>query len=456
MPMPKMILQKLNLSQISGVLVVSVVLLCGLLISTLTYNGSQSLLEQQLRDDVERQLRRLATVTAPILMREDRVSLTVTLNDWASSPAITSLRILNNRGDILARSGQPSKGTYSVSRTVNQDDLAIGVIQADVSLKAAYQSAGRYFSLALVATALLSLISGLIFYRLAYYPSHYLTRLSRHLQQSDDELILPLPTAPRLQECLALQGSLTIQAERQKQQKTLQQALNQFMYQPDTELETGTTYRDCAILYLEIPNLETLQQSMSATELAASLNQYHRLITHAAKVYNGRLDRYQGDGIVVIFGLHEHNERDSLHCIYAASLFLGLLRYLRIKGREPADFEFRCAAHRGPVLVAPIHTSESEGETSEEPECTQYNLIGDSLYWASHLARHGDDDHLLASESLVSQLPDEQVKWRTGPDIPNFQGDPQSSFWLKSMPEDTLALINRQIYRIASITEDIS
>lgn len=449
--MLKTILQKLNLSQISGLIVVSIVLFCGLLISILTYSDLKSLLQQELQLDAERQLRRLAVATAQDLARQDRVSLTVILNDWASDPAITRIQILDHAGDIIARTGQASPDSTVISQSVTQNQRSLGVIQADIQLSVARNTAARYFSLALLATALISLIAGLIAYRFASFPSRYFRDLRVYLDKEAEGEAPPPPKAPGLLECQALQHSLHTLSEHRKQQRTLQQALNQFLYQDDNELETGTTYRHCAILYFEIPNLEQLQQRMTATELANALNHYHRLISHAAKVYNGRLDRYQGDGIVVIFGLHESHERDSLNCVYAAALFLGLLRYLRTKGKEPQGFEFRCAAHRGPVLVAPIHENEEETDTPH----VNYNLIGDSLYWASHLARHGDE-HVLASEELVSNLPAHSIGWRPGPNFQSLQGNPQSSFWLDSLPEATITLINRQILRIANITDGVS
>ncbi len=449
--MLKTILQKLNLSQISGMLVVSIVLFCGLLISILTYSDLKSLLQQDLQLDVERQLKRLALVTASDLSREDRVSLTVTLNDWAIGPAISRIQVLDHNGEVIARSGHPSLDALVITQNITQNQRSLGMLQADVHLSVARNQAARYFSLALLATALISLIAGLIAYRLASAPSRYFRQLQEYLNREAQGETLPVPVAPELPECLALQESLQKLSEHRKQQRALRRAMNQFLYQPDNELEVGTTYRDCAILYLEIPNLEQLQQQMTAAELAAALNHYHRLITHAAQVYNGRLDRYQGDGIVVIFGLHESSERDSLNCVYAAALFLGLLRFLRGKGKGPKGFEFRCAAHRGPVLVAPIEESTAESEQAH----LHYNLIGDSLYWASHLARHGDE-HLLASEELVSGLPEHSIGWRQGPDFQNLQGNPQGSFWLESLPKATISLINRQIHRIANISDDVS
>ena len=448
--MLKTILQKLNLSQISGLIVVSIVLFCGLLISILTYSDLKTLLQQELQFNVERQLKRLAVAAADNLARQDRVSLTVILNDWVTNPAINQIRILDHDGEVIARSGHSTPDTTSMSQIITRNDHSLGVIQADVMMNNARNSAARYFSLSLLATSLLSLIGGLVAYRLASYPSRYFRQLQQYVEEEAKGNNPTLPGVPNVSECTALQQSLEKLAEQRQQQQTLQQALNQFLYQSETELESGTTYRDCAMLYLEIPNLLELQQQMTASELASALNHYHRLISHAAKVYNGRLDRYQGDGIVVIFGLHEHSERDSFNCIYAASLFLGLLRYLRIKGKEPQGFEFRCAAHQGPVLVAPIEETEDDVDAH-----IHYNLIGDSLYWASHLARHGDDNHLLVSEELVNGLPEHSIGWRHGPDFLNLQGKPQGSYWLQSLPETTISLINRQIHRIASTTDDV-
>ena len=92
--MLKTIIQKLNLSQISGLIVVSIVLFCGLLISILTYSDLKSLLQQELQFDVERQLKRLAVASADDMARQDRVSLSVLLNDWTTGPAITQPRAM--------------------------------------------------------------------------------------------------------------------------------------------------------------------------------------------------------------------------------------------------------------------------------------------------------------------------------------------------------------------------
>ena len=449
--MLKTILQKLNLSQISGLVVVSIVLFCGLLISILTYSDLKNMLQQELQHDTERQLKRLALVAADDLARQDRVSLTVILNDWAASPAITQIRIQDHEGNVIARSGQSMPDSLLMSQIVTRDDHSLGMIEADVQMAHARNTATRYLSLALLATSLLSLVGGLLAYRLASSPSRYFRQLQHYVEQESRGASPDMPDVPNLPECQGLQRALQHVAEQRQQQQTLRQALNQFLYQDESELESGTNYRDCAILYLEIPNLLELQQRMTATELATALNHYHRLISHAANVYNGRLDRYQGDGIVVIFGLHERSDRDSLNCIYAASLFLGLLRYQRTRGKESLGFEFRCAAHKGPVLVAPIDESDDDSDTPH----LHYNLIGDSLYWASHLARHGDDNHLLASEELVSGLPEHSIGWRQGPDFQNLQGNPQGSFWLQSLPQNTISLINRQIHRIASLTDDV-
>ncbi|NCC35680.1 MAG: hypothetical protein EOM24_27265 [Chloroflexia bacterium] len=66
--------QKLNLSQISGLLAAALVLVTGLLISWLTWSHLQEQLSLRLQQDAQRQLQRLTVAIAPSLLLQDRVA----------------------------------------------------------------------------------------------------------------------------------------------------------------------------------------------------------------------------------------------------------------------------------------------------------------------------------------------------------------------------------------------
>ncbi len=434
-------------SQICGLAGATQVLLLGLLITFLTYNNLSDQLERRLQQDATRQTQRLALTLAHSLIQQDRISLNLALAEWQRGEEISALRVLDTDGQVIAEIGKTLDNRIHISRSITQDDQVVGVIQADINLAAAHRDSGRYLSLALIATGLSAMLAGLISYFLAERVADYVRKLSRTLQgwHDDEPLQLPPPPPPVI-EFDQLHTALNNIREQERQRLALEKALGKFLYNDNKVPVKATTYQRCALIYIEISELDVLQSRLSAEELAQALGEYHRLLNQAAKLYNGKLDRYQGDGIVMIFGLNDENERDTLHCVYAAQLCLGLMQYARQKNPHLAAISFRAAAHWGPVLLAPL----------EQGDESHYSLIGDTLYWASHLARRSEEYRLLASQTLLGELPPEYgLEWEEGPMVADLQGNQQANFWLTALPENSRTLIDRQILHIANMTEQV-
>lgn len=436
--------RKFNLGQTCGLIAAVQLLIAGLLISLLIYGHLQEGLRQEQEENGFRQLQRLSLVIAPLVIQQDRVSLNVTLKDWNPGPELSSVRVLDTEGNTLAETGRLT-GQF-IKLPLTQDNAVFGAIEATVSLETADRTATRYLSLALIATGLCAMLGGLLAYHLAERVSAYVTSLTRNLQawSAGAQLQAPEYTPSGLTECTELQQVIQTLEQNEARRHALESALNRFVFRTDKPRRQNVTYQRCALLYFEITDLESQLERLTATELAESLEEYHRLLTQAAKLYNGTLDRYQGNGIVMIFGLPDGNERDTLHCIYAAQLCIGLIRQARRKRPVLERINLRCAAHWGPVLLSPV----SDGNN------TQYSLIGDTLYWTAHLASSSDQNRVLVSQSLVSELPVEiGMEWDEGPGVTNLQGQQQQSFWLRSLPEKSRTLIDRQIHHIAAMTE---
>lgn len=440
--------RKFNLGQTCGILAALQLLVAGLVISILTYSHLLGSLRQEVQEDSVRQLQRLSMVIAPAVLQEDRISLNVTLADWTRGPEMPSIRIMDTSAQIIAESGRQGSGKI-INLPLTQDEKVLGNIEATINTVTADRIAGRYLSLALMATGLSSLLAGFIAYHLAERSGSYLQQVTRQLKQWGEgkPLFVPEHSDGQINEINDLHHSLRQLQQNESRRLALEQALSQFMYRSDTPRTNSVTYQRCAILYFEIDELDVLLARLSANELASALDEYHRLLSQAAKLYNGTLDRYQGDGIVMIFGLPDGNERDTLHCIYAAQLCIGLIQSARRKNPALARVSLRCAAHWGPILLAPVSQDQN----------THYSLIGDTLFWASHLARRSEETRVLVSQSLISELPVEiGLEWDEGPLVGDLQGNEQTNFWLRSLPEKSRTLIERQIHHIASTTEKTS
>ena len=162
------------------------------------------------------------------------------------------------------------------------------------------------------------------------------------------------------------------------------------------------------------------------------------------KLYNGKVDRYLGDGVVMLFGVPNRDRNAAMHCLYAARLFTSLVNHLHETNSDVLPLEFNVAAHWGPVLMAPLQDGVS----------TQYSLIGDAVHWAYHLASQSESRRIIASQTVIEMLEDgHDVIWSEGPNIRDLHGGVQSTYWLNQLPEKTESLIQRQMKHITSMTE---
>ena len=440
---PTSIWLKLNLSQAFGLFTALMILFTAVAISALTFHTQSNNSEKALQLQSQLQLKRLAVALAPSLLNEDRVSMNLTLNEWQRGEFIQAIRILNTDQQVIAETGRFASTAMITSQSITQDKLAIGSIQAAVDNAAASQSLRRDFAMNLLASALLACIGALLAYQLSERNLLYLRQLPAKLKdwQRGDSFTLE---APHIQDLQPLHNALKDIAETEQQRRAIEKALEQFINTEPNNQGHHFRYQSCAMLYIEIQELEILQNRLSATELSSLLNQYHRLLSQAAKLYNGKLDRFQGDGIVMLFGLPEPTPQDALHCLYAAELFLGLVSHLRDHDHKLLPLEFRIAAHFGSVLLTPI------GEEQQ----LQGSLVGDTIHWASHLAQHGEERRLLASQSILDEIAQHNdIDWSSGPDISDLHGKEVPSYWLNQLPEKNQSLIQRQIKHITAMKE---
>jgi len=436
--------QKLNLSQACGLFAATLILITGISIGLLTYQHQLQQGEQRLQQHARLELKRLAQTLAPSILNEDRVSLNLTLNEWQLASSLPAIRILNPGQQVIAETGRLSHASQLITQPITQDNLAVGTLHASLDLSQASSDARRYLAISLFVSALLALLGAWLSYLLSDRYLGFLRQLPEQLQRWQHGETLTLPT-PLHSEFDGLHQVLTDISEQEQQRRVVEQALDQFISaEHRADNIADFRYQSCALLYVEILDLEVLQARLSANELSALLNQYHKLLNQAAKLYNGKLDRFQGDGIVMLFGLPNSDPQDTLHSLYAARLFLGLVDHLREHDSKLLPLEFRIAAHFGPVLLAPI----SDGQQ------IQGNLIGDTLHWASQLAQSSEERRLLVSQGIIDQIDNHDgIHWLNGPEVTDLHGNQQLSYWLDELPEKNQLLIQRQIKHITAMTE---
>lgn len=436
--------EKPNLSQSCGLFVAAFVLITGVVLSLLSWSNLNKRLQADHLQNAQQQLSRLTIAIAPSLLLQDRISLNVSLQEWTKASDIHFIRVLNTNHQAIAEAGQQQAHSTELSRSITQDNLAIGTIKAEMNFDAINAIVARHLALGLTLTAIFTLLSGLISYLVCEHYFSYLRRfiLQFRVWQADPKRPLVLPAPPQLPELNDLHQAVEQLTTHTQQENDLAEATQLFdLQQPLTIAELK--YQPAAFIVINIANLAELKERLSPAVLTQLLQRYHSLFVQANKLYGGRLERYQGNGLVALFPGKSNDEQAALHSFYAAQLMLGLIEQQRLEPNA-CFVDFRLAGHWGDVLAP-----------AEVPTGSHYthDVLGDSLHWASCLTTETAALRLRISQALYHFTHhDQPVSWLAADSTTDFNGNPEPTWYLDALEEKQQALIQRQIRHITTLS----
>lgn len=133
-----------------------------------------------------------------------------------------------------------------------------------------------------------------------------------------------------------------------------------------------------AILFVDIVGFTRTTESMQGQAMLRLVGRVHGLIEAAVREHGGIVDKYVGDGAMLLFGLPEPRFDDAaraLACARAIADAIDRWNEERAKTGEPA-IAIGAGLHHGPVIVARIGDRQA-----------QITAIGDSVNVASRLER---------------------------------------------------------------------
>lgn len=444
----KKMTQRLTSSQQWAAFIAIAILITGLTFSYLvTSQLRQQLLGQQ--QQLSTSLVKDASILLrPSLRKDDRISANIVLKDWVDQELILSATLYNSTQQPIAEQGLIELGGYDVfwiNQVVTDNEQLIGHLRVAINMSQAYDISQRNATLLMFASLMLSMIMGLLAY---YWGEHLLRANHKQVKALNDLLSNEPPTivkdgANSLND-QALNNAINNVIAQKQHKIAIKKSFENFMASPNLAKSNTLTYHHSALLFIEIQGLKELQQRLSADELSEILGDYHQLLSHAAKLYNGTVDRYMGDGILIIFGYPDNDPRDASHCLYAAQLFLGLVQELQRTDVQLQQLNFRLSAHWGPVLIAPLEMNQQ----------IQFSLIGDTVHWTAQLAQQSKEMQLLVSQDLVNQLSEaENILWQPGPSLMDLNANEHETRWLDSLPNNAEKLIDRQVKHIMAMKE---
>jgi len=390
--------------------------------------------------------KQVSVQAAEAIFSQDLLSLNVILSVLVEDPNIrySAVYDLNNR--LIAEQGQADvEQTLPIS--IRYQDEVIGLLELRLNPEVLSNAKKRLYGLWFVLTLLVTILVG----TLAWFIGRYLGRRLHIAEQQLTSLTqaTPFPISGVGELHTLSQAIHNIHQDKQAQQ-AMNLALNQFMT-PNVnanlslnypKAELPEQYAHAAVLFIDMVDLPGAQQALAPLDLAQLLNQYYFLIHQAAKLYNGTVDKYVGDGVMVLFGLPQQDEKDCFHGVCSALLLIGLLNQFNQSRRQQhlPVIEFKLGLHTGSVLAG----------TFGDQDTLTYTAIGDTIHTAARLCRRSDVGRLLISKAVLDQgrMSGQLLMEKHGSIQLEPEHDALETFWVNHLIPTYQALIERQVQHI--------
>ncbi len=150
---------------------------------------------------------------------------------------------------------------------------------------------------------------------------------------------------------------------------------------PDSALAPGGRLVTVTLLSADLRGFTTMSESLAPTEIMAQLNAYHAAMIRVIDRYGGSIDKFIGDGTLVVFGL-TGSAAAAAHAAVECSA--AMLEALALHNQERAEsglpeLAMGIAVHTGPVIA---------GNLGVRGRRLEFTVIGDAVNTVSRLEGH--------------------------------------------------------------------
>ena len=173
----------------------------------------------------------------------------------------------------------------------------------------------------------------------------------------------------------------------------------------------------------DLRNFTAMSEKVTPQALVEQLNEYHGVMLEQVRHHGGMLDKFMGDGALIIFGLRgmqdvppaDHGANAALHCARDMLAALEKLNLARV-GRQLAPLAMGIGVHTGEVVCGVIGAEHR----------VEFTVIGDAVNTASRLegltksvgtplAISAETAARLDSQEGLRELPPAVVKGKDAP-----------------------------------------
>jgi adenylate cyclase len=179
-------------------------------------------------------------------------------------------------------------------------------------------------------------------------------------------------------------------ATRERFRRLLSPDLAEMVVSGELLVEKGGVSRIVSVMFVDIRGFTKLSDKTEAADVLQMLNDYYELLVEIVFQHEGTIDKFIGDGMMVIWGAPITHHNDPYRSVSAALNILASLEqfnFSRIE-RGLAPIEVGIGINTGPVVAGYLGSSRT----------MSYSVIGDTVNTASRLCAAARPAQILISE----------------------------------------------------------
>jgi class 3 adenylate cyclase len=185
-------------------------------------------------------------------------------------------------------------------------------------------------------------------------------------------------------------------------------------HHPDAALSLGGQLLTVTLLSADLRGFTAMSESLSPDEVVRQLNEFHGAMLEQIDAHGGVLDKFIGDGVLVVFGLERATERGALDSaegdagakrgVDCAHAMFRALESLNVERRSHGETPLRMGVgvHTGPVVA---------GNIGAPGRRLEFTVIGDAVNTTARLEGMTKEagSPLLVSAETAERLGDRQA-----------------------------------------------
>ena len=203
---------------------------------------------------------------------------------------------------------------------------------------------------------------------------------------------------------------------RERFRRLLSPAIAEQVLSGHLEVKKGGELRETTVLFADIRGFTSISEAYEPQVVVDALNEYFERMVEIVFRYEGTLDKFIGDEMMVLFGSPVAHRDDPVRAVRAALEMQEALRTIneRHAARGLPPFEIGIGINTGEVVAGYIGSSQA----------LEYTVIGDPVNTGSRLCSLAKPGQTLISEGTAEKLggafelserPPEQVKGKAHP-----------------------------------------